>query len=121
MGYFPNGTAGEMYEAQYCCHCIHQNGPDGESGCAIWLAHLLYNYDECNNDKSILHILIPKTKDGLGNERCMLFRPKPDPKGGEPVPELTEADKKYLAWQQQQRTNKTSVSDPANSPRREAA
>jgi len=32
------------------------------------LAHLLHNYDECNNDKSILVLLIPRSENGLGNE-----------------------------------------------------
>lgn len=67
MGYFPNGTAGEMYEAQYCSRCIH----DGD--CAVMLAHLMHNYAECNKPKSILHLLIPITKDGLDNEQCKMF------------------------------------------------
>lgn len=74
MGYFPNGTAGADYEAQFCDRCIHQDA-DGE-GCAVWLAHMLFNYRDCNDDGSILHILIPQTKDGLGNEQCRMFHPK---------------------------------------------
>jgi hypothetical protein len=76
MGYFPNGSSGSDYEAQYCSRCVHQNGPDGTSGCAVWLAHLLDNYDECNQDESILDLLIPRTKDGLANERCRMFVPR---------------------------------------------
>jgi len=72
MGYFSNGTEGMDYEARYCDRCLHQENPDG-TGCAVWLAHLLYNYDDCNNPKSILHILIPRTKDGIGNEQCSMF------------------------------------------------
>jgi hypothetical protein len=68
MGYFPNGTAGEMYEEQYCSRCVHQ-----EDGCAVWLAHLLKNYDDCNDDSSILHMLIPRSEDGLSNEKCKMF------------------------------------------------
>ena len=41
----------------------------------VWLAHLERNYEECNNDKSILHIFIPRTKDGLGNEKCKMLTP----------------------------------------------
>jgi len=74
MGYFSNGTAGMDYAARYCDKCQHQGPPDGP-GCSVWLAHELYNYDECNNKNSILHILIPRTKDGLGNEQCTMFRP----------------------------------------------
>ncbi len=67
MGYFSNGTEGMAYEAEYCDKCIHQ-----ENGCAVWLAHMMHNYDECNNEKSILHILIPRNKDGW-NDQCKMF------------------------------------------------
>lgn len=69
MGYFPNGSAGMDYTQKYCDRCIHGD----EDGCAVMLAHLLHNYDECNKKDSILHLLIPKTKDGLGNEQCTMF------------------------------------------------
>lgn len=68
MGYFPNGSAGRDYEAAYCDRCVH-----GEAGCSVMLAHLLFNYDECNNDKSILDVLIPRSVEGLGNEACTMF------------------------------------------------
>lgn len=71
MGYFSNGSEGMDYEAHYCSRCIHQK-PD-EGGCMVWLAHLLHNYKECNNKNSILHLLIPRTTDGLGNEQCKMF------------------------------------------------
>ena len=70
MGYFSNGTEGEMYEERYCSKCLHE-----KDGCAVMLAHLIHNYDECNNPESILHMLIPKTKDNLGNEKCRMFVP----------------------------------------------
>jgi hypothetical protein len=73
VGYFSNGTEGEVYEAQYCAKCLHRDGPDGNSSCSVMLAHLLHNYDECNKPESILHLLIPRAKDGVGNERCTLF------------------------------------------------
>lgn len=78
MGYFSNGTEGLWYEETYCLRCVHSNqgDPDGP-GCAVWLAHQLYNYDECNNEESILHLLIPLTKDGLSNEQCKMFMPDP--------------------------------------------
>lgn len=67
MAYFSNGgSEGEAYEAEWCDKCIHQG-----NGCAVWLAHLLHNYDECNNKDSILHLLIPRTDDGNG--RCRMF------------------------------------------------
>ena len=72
MGYFSNGTEGMGYKEIYCSNCIHQNGFDGKSGCAIWLAHMLHNYKECNNKDSILHLLIPRNKEGT-NEQCTMF------------------------------------------------
>ena len=70
MGYFANGTDGMAYEAKYCMKCIHY-GDDEGPGCPIWLAHLLHNYEECDNDESILHILIPR-KD-VENLQCRMF------------------------------------------------
>jgi len=72
MGYFSNGTEGDMYEAEYCQRCIHYEDPNGD-GCMVWLAHLVHNYDECNKPDSILHLLIPRSKDGPGNDRCKMF------------------------------------------------
>jgi hypothetical protein len=73
MGYFSNGTEGTDYEARYCDRCLHQDGKDGKGGCAVWLAHVLGNYDECNKEDSILHLLIPLSKDKLSNEECEMF------------------------------------------------
>lgn len=70
MGYFSNGSEGADYEAAYCVRCVHLQG------CAVWLAHMLHNYDECNNEKSILHLLIPRSDNGLGNEECLMFHEK---------------------------------------------
>ena len=35
--------------------------------------HLIHNYDQCNKPHTFLDDLIPKTKDGLGNEQCKMF------------------------------------------------
>ena len=70
MGYFPNGTSGMDYEETYCGTCAHQKVDDG--GCMVWLAHMLHNYDECNNPNSILHLLIPRDDDG-NNEKCLMY------------------------------------------------
>lgn len=67
MGYFSNGAEGEDYCVRWCDRCIHQEG------CPIWAMHLFRNYEECNNPDSPLHVLIPRTKDGLGNEKCKMF------------------------------------------------
>jgi hypothetical protein len=66
MGYFPNGTAGMDYEAEWCDRCIHHET------CPILVAHSIYNYKECNNRLSILHILIPIDDEG-DNEKCTMF------------------------------------------------
>lgn len=71
MGYFSNGTAGMLFEEQYCQHCIHEGPPDGP-GCAVMLAHVLHNYPECNNADSILHLLIPLDDNGC-NKKCLMF------------------------------------------------
>lgn len=69
MAYFSNGTEGELYIEAFCHRCIHNKG----DGCAVWDAHLLYSYRDCNDDSSILHILIPRSEDGLSNEQCRMF------------------------------------------------
>lgn len=66
MGYFPNGCAGDAYEAKYCNRCVHQDG------CAVMLAHLLHNYEDCNKPESVLHLLIPRSKNGW-NQKCAMF------------------------------------------------
>ena len=76
MGYFSGGIEGEMYVERYCERCIHRDGPDGQSSCAVWDAHLLANYAECENPDSILHMLIPMSADGLSNEQCLMFHEK---------------------------------------------
>lgn len=82
MGYFSNSTDSMSYEEQYCAKCLHQGPPDGP-GCHVWLAHLLYNYDDCNNDKSILHVLIPRTEDGLSNKQCTMYLEDPQWNNGD--------------------------------------
>lgn len=68
MGYFSNGTEGMAYQERYCNKCIHDVSED----CAIWAAHLVFNYKECNNKNSILHMLIPRDTQGY-NEQCKMF------------------------------------------------
>ena len=71
MGYFSNGTEGEIYAERFCERCVHNEG------CAVWTAHMLHNYRDCNDPGSILHILIPRSEDGVGNEQCRMFTAKP--------------------------------------------
>ena len=75
MGYFPNGTAGMMYEEEYCHKCIH-NHP--EFGCPCLEAHRMWNYDECNNKDSILHKMIPMDDKGHFAKQCIFFAPSVD-------------------------------------------
>jgi hypothetical protein len=73
MGYFSNGSEGEMYHDDYCSRCVHDRNED----CPIWSAHLAHNYRDCNDDGSILHMLIPRSADKLSNEACRLFIEEP--------------------------------------------
>lgn len=67
MGYFSNGAEGMRYEETHCFKCRHING------CAVWEAQMIHNYDECNNDNSILDLLIPRSADKLSNDKCRMF------------------------------------------------
>lgn len=72
MGYFSNGTEGVSYYEEFCSRCLHDVNED----CPVWAAHLMFAYQECNsksNAKTMLDMLIPQTKDGLGNGRCTMF------------------------------------------------
>lgn len=90
MGYFSNGTEGDMYEEQYCSRCIHF--PDYEDpnavGCPIIGIHMLYNSDQCKRDDQgvqtseaktvgdMLNMLIPRNKKECHNEQCTMFKAK---------------------------------------------
>jgi hypothetical protein len=69
MGYFSNGTEGESYFDRYCSRCIHDRNGD----CPIWGAHLAFAYGAKGDAESILNMLIPRSKDGLWNEQCVLW------------------------------------------------
>lgn len=77
MGYFSNGTEGDLYQDRYCRRCVHY-GPEDGPGCPIWGAHLAYNYELTNvphmesPGKAILDSLIPIGPDEF-NEQCRLF------------------------------------------------
>lgn len=87
MAYFSNSTEGMDYVARYCDKCVHRNGLDGNSGCAVWLLHLLYAYDECNgtgNAKNMLDGLIPMVEGGhvykMAGQCTMFYAGEPMPK-----------------------------------------
>ncbi len=79
MGYFSNATEFECWAANNCDRCAHWPQDDDAPGCPVDMAHNLFNYELCNEDghpgKVILDMLIPRSKDGLGNERCAMFQP----------------------------------------------
>lgn len=75
MGYFSNGTEGYDFEERYCQHCVNMPERD-DRGCPVWLAHLIYAYELCNEKKHpgkvILDILIEPGDDKRG-QRCAMF------------------------------------------------
>ena len=66
MGYFSNGTEGLQYEARWCVHCVH-NG-----NCAVWDAHMAFNYEKINDPNNFLHRFIPVSPHH-GNLKCKMF------------------------------------------------
>lgn len=72
MGYFPNGTAGELYEEEYCVRCIHYETDVEKPGCPVWTLHLWHNYEEADKPDSFLHVLIPLDEQG-DNQQCAMF------------------------------------------------
>lgn len=84
MGYFSNGNEGSCYEDRWCSRCVHS------SGCSVWAAHLIFNYDQHKNEmvKQALEVFIPRSKDGLSNLKCTMFKAfknGSDPDDGEPL------------------------------------
>lgn len=67
MAYFSNGTEGMIYEETYCQHCIHYDH------CPILNEHFLHNYSDDIKHRAVLDWLIPRKKDGAGNEKCTMF------------------------------------------------
>ena len=73
MGYFSNGTEGDIYRAEYCDHCANDGDKQGSHGCAIWDLHLMFVGDK--QKASLLDYLIPRIENGLRNGECKMFRP----------------------------------------------
>lgn len=73
MGYFSNGTEGDSYIDSVCSKCVNHGNV---GGCPCMMAHVLWNYEECNKPDSILHKMIPRTKEGNG--KCIFFFEKSD-------------------------------------------
>ena len=64
MAYFPNGTSGEVFDAQ-CGRCRY-----GEGFCPIWHVQHEFNYSACN-DKVARGILDALVRD---NGECAMFK-----------------------------------------------
>lgn len=71
MAYFPNGSAGDAYESQWCRTCVH-SGKDG-TRCAVMLAHVLFSYTAKGDTKDALDTLIPMDAKGLYATKCTMF------------------------------------------------
>lgn len=82
MGYFSNGSEGAIYEETFCARCVHYDAEPGmDQPCPIWMMHLLWAYELCNEDpeehpgKMMLDSFIPRREEGglNGNGRCTMF------------------------------------------------
>jgi hypothetical protein len=66
MGFFANGTEGQIFQELYCEKCINYRKREGESteGCPIWDLHLLFNYKQFGSKecKEMLEFLIKLEK-----------------------------------------------------------
>jgi hypothetical protein len=98
MGYFPNGTAGEIFQAQNCDRCVHNVTDPDAPGCPVWLAHFLYSYELCNEEKHpgkvILDLLIP-----ADSTRCAMLIERGTPTPPPPITPDPPADgPEWIAW-----------------------
>lgn len=75
MAYFPNGTDGRFFQSKWCSRCVHNQ--DTDHNCPVWFVHLLYNYDQIDNEdlKSCLNKLITTRETGLHADECKMFVP----------------------------------------------
>lgn len=92
MGYFPNGTAGMLYQEQYCDRCIH----DDQNDCPIWNAHLMFNGKDTH--EGILEMFIPRDERGE-NQECRFFQLSAERAAG------ARADQLYLEWKSKPHTD----------------
>lgn len=75
MGYFSNGTEGELYRERWCERCVHDGNHDDDPFCPIWNLHLEHAYTHHDHPlvAPILNELIPRAEDGLSNKQCSMF------------------------------------------------
>lgn len=82
MGYFANGTEGEIYQELYCDRCIHRGG-ERRPPCMVWFLQLEHNYEDLESDNRAIDVLIPRHESGVGNHKCTMFvedQDAPDPR-----------------------------------------
>ena len=87
MGYFSNGTEGDLYEAEYCANCANYRVLEEAAcmTCPVLEVHALFNYDQCKDGQLgdaltlLLGTLIPHD---VHNEQCAMFLERP-PTGGD--------------------------------------
>lgn len=78
MGYFSNGSEGDMYEKKYCSKCVHAPDYKKSLDCPILALHEIWNYEQHGEDdvskekKLILESFIPQTE-GHCNCQCTMF------------------------------------------------
>lgn len=89
MGFFSNGTEGDMYQSQFCARCINwKDVGDGRgAGCPVWDLHMLYNYDQHKkaSTEAALAMFIPRDAAGW-NRQCAMFHERGKNGGGQPEP-----------------------------------
>lgn len=74
MGYFCNGTEGEIYFNKYCDKCLNcRDLDDGRGvGCPVWDAHHLFDMDGDSGD--VLDFFIPREDPRhVFNQQCKMF------------------------------------------------
>jgi len=84
MGYFSNGTEGDIWRAENCAKCEHWNGREEKDfekpGCMVEFIHLNWNYDQEDGSdlKKVMDCLIPRNEEKCFNEDCRMFIEKID-------------------------------------------
>ena len=74
MAYFPNGISGDMFQEFNCSKCANA---DEFGMCAIWDAHMIYNYDQLEDRNKDLRGALNMLINDDANE-CRMFRKAPD-------------------------------------------
>lgn len=94
MGYFSNGTEGEIYMAAYCHRCLNWKEDKNGEGCPVMDLHFMHSYDQDKpgNEqiKAVLDLMIPPAPAPEWNAQCAMFTPagmKPDRTYTPPTPE----------------------------------